>query len=62
MHLSLPGGGRARFSTGAFRRNDGSLVEGIGIEPEGYVTWTVADFREGRDPDLDAAERMLMER
>jgi len=62
VHLSLPGGGRARFSTGAFRRNDGSLIEGIGIAPDVYVTWTVEDFRAGRDPDLETAERLLLGR
>jgi len=59
VSLSLPGGGRARFSTAAFRRNDGSLIEGVGIAPHSIVFWTVADFRAGRDPDLDAAERLL---
>jgi carboxyl-terminal processing protease len=59
VNLSLPGGGRARFSTGAFRRNDGSLIEGAGIAPDHYIFWTVEDFRAGHDPDLQAAERLL---
>ncbi|MFQ3662883.1 MAG: S41 family peptidase [Chloroflexaceae bacterium] len=54
----LSGGGVARFSTAAFRRNDGALIEGAGIAPDVRVAWTVADFRAGRDPDLEAAERV----
>lgn len=59
--FALPGGGGARFSTGAFRRNDGRLIEGVGVTPDSYVTWTVEDFRAGRDPDLAAAERRLLQ-
>lgn len=61
MGFALPGGGKARFSTGAFRRNDGRLIEGVGITPDRYVEWTVEDFRAGHDPDLAAAERCLLE-
>lgn len=62
VRFALPGGGKARFSTGAFRRNDGSLIEGLGIAPDVYVAWTVEAFRAGNDPDLEAAERILRER
>lgn len=58
----LPGGGLARFSTGAFYRNDGSPIEGLGIEPQLTVAWTVEDLRAGRDPDLAAAEGWLAKR
>ncbi len=54
----LSGGGLARFSTAAFYRNDGALIEGAGIAPDVYVAWTAADFRAGRDLDLEAAERL----
>ncbi len=57
----LPGGGLARFSTAAFYRNDGSPIEGAGIAPDLPGAWTVADFRAGHDPDLDAGERWLLE-
>ncbi len=60
ISFRLTGGGRARFSTGDFRRNDGSPIEGQGIAPDVPVTWTVEDFRRGRDPDLDAAEALLL--
>ena len=55
----LPGGGRARFSTGDFRRKDGTPIEGIGIAPDIPVTWTVDELRQGLDPDLSAAEAWL---
>jgi carboxyl-terminal processing protease len=63
----LPGGARARFSTGDFRRNDGGLgmgqpIEGVGIAPDVLVIWTVDDLREGRDPDVAAAEHLLLGR
>ncbi len=60
ISFRLTGGGRARFSTGDFRRNDGRPIEGQGIVPDVPVTWTVEDFRQGRDPDLDAAEALLL--
>ena len=58
----LSGGGRARFSTGDFRRYDGMPIEGVGIAPDVPVAWTVEDVRAGRDPDLDAAVRLLLDR
>ena len=60
VRFALPGGGQARFSTGAFRRNNGALIEGVGITPDSYVTWTVEDLRAGRDPDLVAADCVLL--
>ena len=59
VRFRLPGGGWARFSTGDFRRNDGTRIEGVGIAPDVPVAWTVEDFRAGRDPDVAAAERLL---
>ncbi len=59
LTFGLPGGGVARFSAAAFRRNNGARIEGAGIAPDVRVAWTVADFRAGRDPDLAAAERLL---
>jgi carboxyl-terminal processing protease len=60
--IPLPGGGRARFSTGDFHRNDGRRIEGAGIEPDVTVAWTLDDVRAGCDPDLAAAERLLAAR
>ncbi|MDD5263422.1 MAG: S41 family peptidase [Candidatus Bipolaricaulis sp.] len=57
--FALPNGGQVRFSTGAFHRSDGTLIEGVGIAPDVLVSYTVADFRAGRDPDLEAAEAVL---
>lgn len=38
---------------------DGSQFEGVGIKPDLAVTPTVEDFRQGRDPVLDAAVQEL---
>ncbi len=35
------------------------LAEGAGITSDVMVTWTLDDFRAGRDPDLDAAVALL---
>jgi carboxyl-terminal processing protease len=56
----LPAGRRARFSTGDLRRIDGSQIEGIGIAPDVLVEWTVEDLRQGRDPDVAAAETLIL--
>ena len=61
ISIALPGGGVARYSTGDIRRMDGRRIEGAGITPDVTVTWTLADFRAGRDPDVDAAVRLLQE-
>lgn len=58
--FALPGGGSARISTGSFRRLDGRLIEGIGITPGLPVEFLVDDFRTGRDPDLEAANALLL--
>ena len=60
VEFALTGGGRARFSTGDFRRSDGEPgmgdpIEGMGITPDVAVTWTIEDILAGRDPDLDTA-------
>jgi carboxyl-terminal processing protease len=55
----LPADGLVRFSTGDFRRNDGTPIEGVGLVPDLPVAWTVDEFRSGRDPDLDAAQQAI---
>jgi carboxyl-terminal processing protease len=61
VRFRLPGDYDARFSTADFHRNDGTSIEGVGIIPDLEVAWTLEDFRQGRDPDLAAAERLLLE-
>jgi carboxyl-terminal processing protease len=56
----LPAGRRARFSTGDLRRIDGTQIEGIGITPDVLVEWAVEDLRQGRDPDVLAAETLIL--
>jgi carboxyl-terminal processing protease len=56
----LPGPHDVRFSTANFVRNDGTPIEGVGLRPDVPVRWSVEDFRQGRDPDLEAAERLLL--
>lgn len=55
------GGGQVRFSTGDFRRNDGTPIEGVGIAPDISVSWSVEDVALGRDPDLLAAEAAVLQ-
>ncbi|NWG22217.1 MAG: hypothetical protein HXY39_18070 [Chloroflexi bacterium] len=59
LTFPLTGGGLIRFSTGAFYTRSGLLVEGYGIQPEIHVSYTVADFQQNRDPDLQAAQAEL---
>ncbi|GEM_PF-536820 len=58
LTFPLPGNGLARFSTGAFHTRSGLLVEGNGIQPDIPISYTLADFRQGRDPDLLAAQQL----
>ncbi|HRF46888.1 MAG TPA: S41 family peptidase [Anaerolineales bacterium] len=48
-------GGLIRISTGDFRRNDGTPIEGVGFSPDIAVAWSIDDVNAGRDPDLEAA-------
>jgi C-terminal processing protease CtpA/Prc len=59
--FQLPGDGQVSFSTGDLRRIDGAPLEGIGITPDVPVDWTLADLRQGRDPDLAEAVRLLLQ-
>jgi len=54
INFQLVGGRSARFSTADFRLPDGRSLEGVGITPTYPNSWTLADFHEGRDPDLEA--------
>jgi C-terminal processing protease CtpA/Prc len=60
ISVRLPNGGRARFSTGDFLRSDGTSLEGVGMQPDLEVAWTIVDVREARDPDVRAAEAYLL--
>jgi C-terminal processing protease CtpA/Prc len=54
IQFALPGG-KMRYSTAAFYRPDGRLVEGQGYSPEISVNWTIEDYINGIDPDIQAA-------
>jgi carboxyl-terminal processing protease len=56
VKINLSDGRWVRFSTGDFRRNDGTSIEGIGITPDIVVEWSQDDIVFGNDPDLSAAE------
>jgi hypothetical protein len=58
LTFPLPGGGQFRFSTGAFYTRSGLLLEGSGIQPDLPIPYTVADFQQGRDPLLLAAQQL----
>jgi C-terminal processing protease CtpA/Prc len=55
IRFYLPGGGWVRYSTAAFYRPNGTLVEGIGYVPDIPLHWTVEEYLSGNDPDLQAA-------
>jgi len=57
----LPGS-TVQFSTGSFRRVDGTPLNGVGVSPHVEVQWTLDDLRQGRDPDLEAARAWLQGR
>jgi C-terminal processing protease CtpA/Prc len=56
------GGGRARYSLGTLTRLDGTLLEGNGVVPDVAVEWTIEDVRHDRDPDVETAEGLILER
>jgi carboxyl-terminal processing protease len=62
VRFHLTGGGVARYSTGAFRRNNGQLIEGVGIAPGVLVSRTLAAYRAGRDETLEQAEAIILGR
>lgn len=57
--FQLPDDAAAQFSSGDFRRMDGTPIEAVGIAPDVPVQWTLEDVRQGRDPDVAAAEQLL---
>jgi hypothetical protein len=48
---------RLRYSTAVFQTAVEGFEDGIGIEPDIYVQWTLAHYLNGDDPVLDAALR-----
>jgi C-terminal processing protease CtpA/Prc len=60
IQFSIPGG-MVRYSTAAFYRPDGRLVEGVGYEPDILVDYTIDDFKKGIDPDIQTAIEWLEE-
>jgi carboxyl-terminal processing protease len=59
LFFNLPGGGRARVCTKRDTYPDGREFVGVGIQPDRLVRPTLADFRAGRDPVLEAAVEEL---
>lgn len=55
-------GGKVRFSTGDFRRNDGTSLEGAGIAPDIPVRLTPENIARGEDSDMLAAQNVLLGR
>lgn len=55
----LPGGGELQLSREDYVAPKGRRIEGVGIEPDVVVSRSLADVRAGRDPDLEAALRIL---
>jgi carboxyl-terminal processing protease len=56
---SVKGGGRLQWSRVLPRTIKGRKVEGVGVIPDRTVQLTLAALREGRDPVLEEAERVL---
>lgn len=59
--LSLPGGGELQLSLEDYVTPRGRRLEGSGVVPDVTVPFTLPDLREGRDPDVDTALRVLRE-
>ena len=60
LAFPLTSGGSVRFSSGDLRLLNGQRLEGQGIAPAVTVRWTRDDWRSGADPDVAAAERLLV--
>ena len=57
--FSLPDGGMMQVAVDDYRGLDGKRLEGLGVQPDITVDLKLADLREGKDPDLLAAEASL---
>lgn len=55
----LPDGGLLQLSREDYIAPNGRRIETNGVEPDVVVTRTLADFRAGRDPDLEVALAVL---
>lgn len=58
IQFSLPGGS-VRYSTASFTRPNGNLVEGVGYQPNIEIEWTVKDYLNNNDPDIEAAIKWI---
>lgn len=56
---ALPGGGRIEVPVEDYLGIDGQRLEGRGVAPDFPVELKLADLRAGRDPDVEAALRVL---
>ena len=55
----LPDGGELQLSREDYLAPKGRRLEANGIEPDVKLPRTLDDLRAGRDPDIDAALRVL---
>lgn len=55
----LPDGGELQLSREDYVAPKGRRIEGTGVEPDVKVERALADLRAGRDPDIEAALRVL---
>jgi carboxyl-terminal processing protease len=56
---ALPGGGRIEVPVEDYLGVDGQRLEGRGVDPDIPVELKLADLRAGRDPDVEAASKVL---
>jgi C-terminal processing protease CtpA/Prc len=57
--FTLPGGYTIRFTGMNVKQQDGSQLQGIGIQPDIYVKETIKGVSEGRDEFLEKALELI---
>lgn len=60
-YAMIPGGGALAYSEFGFRLESGRVIEGRGLRPDEVVTTGLEDLVSGRDPQFEAAQRLLEE-
>lgn len=56
----LPNGDRFQHAVANFRRSDGRLLEGVGVDPDVAIIPSRSELAAGRDPVLEAAENWIL--
>ena len=59
MMFDMPGGGSARICTKKDTYPDGRAFVGVGVQPDIFVSKTLSDFKEDKDPGLKKAVEFL---